>query len=53
MFLIHNVAYDFTGQFSDAKSEGIKVDTTPPQLTNATITLPSRHISDTEFVEAW
>ncbi|XP_060577218.1 uncharacterized protein LOC132734491 [Ruditapes philippinarum] len=46
------MAYDFTGQFSSSKSEGIKVDTTPPQLKNATITLPSRHISDTEFIEA-
>ncbi|XP_053398434.1 uncharacterized protein LOC128556766 [Mercenaria mercenaria] len=46
------IAYDFTGQFSSSKSEGIKVDTTPPQLTEASITLPSRHISDTEFVEA-
>ncbi|XP_053390115.1 uncharacterized protein LOC123523221, partial [Mercenaria mercenaria] len=46
-------AYDFTGQFSSSKSEGIKIDTTPPQLTEAaSITIPSRHISNTEFVEA-
>ncbi|XP_053400998.1 uncharacterized protein LOC128557563 isoform X2 [Mercenaria mercenaria] len=45
-------AYDFTGQFSSSKSEGIKIDTTPPQLTEASITIPSRHISNTDFVEA-
>ncbi|XP_060604506.1 uncharacterized protein LOC132757271 [Ruditapes philippinarum] len=46
------MAYDFTGQFSNSKSDGIKIDTTPPQLLNGTITLPSRHISDTDYVEA-
>ncbi|XP_060580924.1 uncharacterized protein LOC132737608 [Ruditapes philippinarum] len=45
-------AYDFTGLFSSSISEGIKVDTTPPQITKASITLPSRHITSTDFVEA-
>ncbi|XP_053398947.1 uncharacterized protein LOC128556937 [Mercenaria mercenaria] len=46
------LATDFTGQFSSSGSEGIKVDITPPTLTEASITLPSRHISDTQFVDA-
>ncbi|XP_053400999.1 uncharacterized protein LOC128557566 [Mercenaria mercenaria] len=46
------IGYDFTGQHSRSTSEGIKVDTTPPAISQASITLQSRYISDTQFVDA-
>ena len=51
--IVIQTAYDFTGQFSSSVSEGIKVDTSPPQTTQSSIKIPSRHITSTRFIEAW
>lgn len=45
--------YDFTGQSSVSMSAGVKIDITPPEVTESNINLYGRHITDRKYVEAW